>query len=391
MKKILFITNNFPPISDGVGDYTYNLAKTLLSKNVEIHIICSSKKEIKGKIGAYKNENINIYPVINKWDRSGCNQCLEQIEAINPNWISLQYVPHAFNKYGLPKDMIYLANNIRKKELNLHVFFHEVYTKINYRSYKSILLGIAMRYITKRIANAAKLLSTSNEGYQQLLGKVTNNTVSIIPVGSNINVNNSPLNAELKEQLKISSDTFIISTFGVKVRGLDSILKLAEEFKLKGIKFKFIFIGNLLKKEEIKSHIKKLGLEDHILITGFLNDNEVLDYLAISNLYLMLEALDDKNTWSGSSTRSGTLSTAFFMGLPIIGTKGFLSNYLLKHKQNIYLIDEYEQLKNATTEILNDKTLSTDLGKNAHRSYIENLSWNVIASEYAKILELEKY
>lgn len=391
LKSIIFITNNFPPTSDGVGDYTYKLVKALFNRDLEVHIICSSKQEIKDRVEDYKNENINVYPLINKWDRVGCNQCLKQIEVINPTWISLQFVPHAFNKYGLPIDMIYLVNSIRNKKLNLHVFFHEVYTKINYRSYKSILLGYGMRYITKQIANAAKLLTTSNEGYQQLLGKVSKQAVSIIPVGSNIDVNNTSLNTNLKSQLNIAADTFIISTFGVKVRGLDSILKLAKEFKLKEIKFKFVFIGNLLKKDEIKAKIRKLGLENNILITGFLKDNEVLDYLAMSDLYLMLEALDDKNTWTGSSTRSGTLSTAFYMGLPVIGTKGFLSNYLLKHKKNIYLIDEYELLKKATTEILNDKSLSALLGKNALSTYNENLSWKVIANEYSKLLELEKH
>lgn len=37
--KILFITNNFPPIVDGVGDYTYNIAKQFAEHNHKVYII----------------------------------------------------------------------------------------------------------------------------------------------------------------------------------------------------------------------------------------------------------------------------------------------------------------------------------------------------------------
>ena len=48
------------------------------------------------------------------------------VDALQPDWISLQYVPHAFNKYGLPLGLLQTLRSLRTSAAR-HVMFHELW------------------------------------------------------------------------------------------------------------------------------------------------------------------------------------------------------------------------------------------------------------------------
>ncbi len=50
----------------------------------------------------------------------------EEVDAFDPAWISLQYVPHAFNKYGLPLGLLYTLHKLRTAAA-WHIMFHELW------------------------------------------------------------------------------------------------------------------------------------------------------------------------------------------------------------------------------------------------------------------------
>ena len=108
--KILFITNNLPPIVDGVGDYTYNIAKQFVEHEHEVYIICRNNPQINTQV-----QGMTILPIIDKWDRNCYKPIISIIQKKVIDVVSLQYVPHGFHPKGLPFSIIKLTKKIKKR------------------------------------------------------------------------------------------------------------------------------------------------------------------------------------------------------------------------------------------------------------------------------------
>lgn len=50
---ILFITTAFPPLVDGVGDYTYNLAQEFVNNGHQAIVVCKKKTWNKDRLCKY--------------------------------------------------------------------------------------------------------------------------------------------------------------------------------------------------------------------------------------------------------------------------------------------------------------------------------------------------
>ena len=119
--KILMICNNFPPLVDGVGEYTYCLSRELSRQGHEISVICRQNKDIKPEIG-----DIKVYPIVTKWTGPNYRLVRNKITSIQPDWIILQYVPYGFHPYGVPFLMVGFLRKLRQGGFRIFVFFHEL-------------------------------------------------------------------------------------------------------------------------------------------------------------------------------------------------------------------------------------------------------------------------
>ena len=86
--KILFITNNFPPITCGVGDYTYKLSQELVKQGWKVSILCASKPEITKNNNNFKKEGIDVFSLVESWDNKGLKQLFNVFENKNYDWVS---------------------------------------------------------------------------------------------------------------------------------------------------------------------------------------------------------------------------------------------------------------------------------------------------------------
>ena len=57
--NILFITNTLPPVVDGVGDYTLNLAKEFAKHGHKVSIVCKRNDRVKTDY-----EDIRVFPIV---------------------------------------------------------------------------------------------------------------------------------------------------------------------------------------------------------------------------------------------------------------------------------------------------------------------------------------
>lgn len=128
--KFLFLCGSLEPGRDGVGDYVRQLAGELLRKGHEAVGISLNDQ--------YVTQEDFISPVLAKeellllrlpanWPATRRFQRAHQwVEEFQPDWISLQFVPHAFHSKGLP---FFLGKYLRRLTQGwpVHLMMHEAW------------------------------------------------------------------------------------------------------------------------------------------------------------------------------------------------------------------------------------------------------------------------
>jgi glycosyltransferase involved in cell wall biosynthesis len=387
--KILFITNNFPPLTCGVGDYSYQLTKQLIEKGHEVYVVCRTDTRIQSFLDNNK-QRTSIYPVGGNWERKDWIRVCKLIHDIKPDFVLFQYVPYAYNKYGLPFFLPYYLYKIHLLS-KLIITVHEVRIKIDWRNWKSVLIGMPMFFISYLVSQIGTQLITTNPFYAKLLTHPQK--THIVRVPSNFNIELFPENRikTVKAKWGMGANIITVGTFGLGVRGLNYILESIAEICKDQFPIKLILIGNYKddKKVEIEKAIQKWGIKDHVMITGFVPTEEINEVLQILDIYLMLEPTHSANTWTGTGSKSGTLATAFAAGLPVIGTKGEMTDDFFRDQENIYLLNHLnvEELTKAILDLAHHPQKRQQIGKEALASYHQSLSWQVVANQYEKILQ----
>jgi hypothetical protein len=173
--KIIFLCGSLEPGRDGVGDYVRRLACELIKHGLEVAAVALFERElIFEKQEKQYCEDIS-FCALRLPSRLPVNKRFlltkEYIDNINPDRISLQYVPYSFQNKGLP---FWLPEFLQKLngESKWHIMFHELwigFTKISPLKHK--ITGYFQRNILLRVIKKTKpdLITCTNGLYQSIL------------------------------------------------------------------------------------------------------------------------------------------------------------------------------------------------------------------------------
>lgn len=369
--KILFITNNLPPLVDGVGDYTYNIAMQFVKHNHEVYIICRNDPQINTNV-----LGMTILPIINKWNCNCHKPIIDFIKEKAIDVISLQYVPHGFHPKGLPFPIIKLTKKIKKCNAKLFTFFHEVSVEKEKGNIKRTLLSMLMQHISKRIIENSDYVATSIEYYKNMIIRLVpeKKEVPLIPIASNIpktKLSQEELLA-LKKELAPNNET-IISFFGI--RNIQTSINVISELRDKGYKLKILLIG--------KTHNLLKNLPNDTIKTGILNIEEIDNFFKIADIFI----LPQDNIY-GCSFKSGSFATGLRNALPVITTKGKMTSPILEDKKNILFVnfENKDEIKRALLFLLNNPSTALKIGKEA-QNIAKDFSWEETYKKYNNILK----
>lgn len=369
--KILFITNNFPPIVDGVGDYTYNIAKQFVEHNHEVYVICKSNSQINTTV-----HGMTILPIINKWNYICYKPIINLIKEKTIDVVSLQYVPHGFHPKGLPFPLIKLTKEIKNCNTKLFTFFHEVSVEKENGNIKKMLLSMLMQHISKRIIENSDYVATSIEYYKNMILRLVpdKKEIPLIPIASNIpetKLSKEELLA-LKKELAPNNET-IISFFGI--RNIQTSINVIAELRDKGYKLKILLIG--------KTHNLLKNLPYDTVQTGILNIEEIDNFFKVSDIFI----LPQDNIY-GCSFKSGSLVTGLRDALPVITTKGKMTSTSLEDNRNILFanFEDKDEIKKAILFLLNNRNIAINIGKEA-QNIVKDFSWQETYKKYYNILK----
>lgn len=191
--KIIFICGALKPGYDGVGDYTRRLSANLIIQGVEVAILALNDQFIAEVICQDQTSdgvNINTCRIPSNWNIiQRINYAKKWIISINPDWLSLQYVPFSFNSKGLPFN---LSKHLSKLTFSKrwHIMFHELWVGMSETaSLKHIIWGEIQKKLIKDLINKIEpnLIHTQTKLYQIQLTKLGFKT-KYLPLFSNITV-----------------------------------------------------------------------------------------------------------------------------------------------------------------------------------------------------------
>lgn len=187
--KIVFICGSLEDGKDGVGDYTRRLGKKLIEDGCSIGIIALHDKYMTGQ--HYEEADESSIKTLRlsaelSW-KIRTTLVSEFIKNVDPDWISLQFVGFAYQRYGLPLKMGYLLKKISEGR-NLHIMFHELWCGMSASAaMKEVFLG-KLQYLFVRAMLAAlkpQKVFTNIERYARRLREIGEKPL-LVPVFSNI-------------------------------------------------------------------------------------------------------------------------------------------------------------------------------------------------------------
>ncbi len=371
--RLLFITNNMPPLVDGVGDYTFNLAREFARHGHDVAVVCREDSRIKADY-----DDIKVFPVVRRWNFYGVNVVKKLLDKLDVDVVLLQYVPQGYQSKGLPFPLIHLTRMLNRRGVGLFTFFHEVY--IGYCGVNIIrnVVSVCMGFIASLIMRNSTWVATSIGHYAMVMCRLAgweNGCVPLISIPSNIpecRIGMEKL-AEVRSQVAQPGE-FVVAFVGQ--RDLGSCLQAIRELLDAGRDIKVLLVGkNRLSDDN--------GLGDRVFRTGILPLEELWVYLNVADCVVIPEPYG-----SGCSFKSGSLMAALRAGKAVVTCKGFMTDGRLVDKENICFVDGWfsEGYKKCLDLLASDEDLRVRIGQNARR-LVENVNWGQTYNRYIKIMQ----
>ncbi|MGC8846856.1 MAG: glycosyltransferase family 4 protein, partial [Candidatus Hydrogenedens sp.] len=155
-----------------------------------------------------------------------------------------------------------------------------------------------------------------------------------------------------------------------------------------GWKLNLIIVGRGTKQEEVAFRpVRELGLEEHVIFTGYLNDD---NYVAMLNTFDIGVYLVP-----GTDGTCRTVREYMAMGIPIIATHtGILPELIQHEKDGIIIEDTVESLYHAIRNLCEYPEYRKELGNNAREKALRNFSpeyqAKIVSEIYEKCLQKMK-
>ncbi|RXF69440.1 glycosyltransferase [Arcticibacter tournemirensis] len=244
--KMVFICGSLEPGCDGVGDYVRRLAIDMIRKGHEIGAIALNDRYVTSSFnGCQTSEGFKL-PVFRlpSTHREGkrIKEALRWLNDINPQFLSLQFVPFSFQSKGLPGMLSHILSKIGKGR-RWHIMFHELWVGMDVESSKKhVYWGLVQKQLIRLLVKKLKpvLVHTQTKLYQEQLSKM-GIPAFYLPLFSNIPVSEQKMIACI-EKREVSMVVFGAIHPGAPVELL--VKEACQYSKQKGTPVSLTLVGN---------------------------------------------------------------------------------------------------------------------------------------------------
>ena len=366
--RILYVTDTYFPHINGVYYAIQHLALKLQSKSYETAILAPSDTShfTKSKI-----DNINVYgmpslsigyygsvriPISFHLKR----RIKEILSSFKPDVIHIQ------GFFILNKTILEV-----NKEFNIPVIGTNHFMAENLTVFfpTQMLKGWLEKWIWKKftkVFNQAKLVTSPTETGAKMIRCRLN--VPVIPVSNGINLkrfsekHNLP---DIRAKYNLPNKPILLSIGRLDPEKHTEEVLEAAAIALKRSNFCLVICGKGTDKELLEDSAKKLGIENDVIFTGFVPDEELPEFYKISKCFI---------TASIAELQSLATMEAMASGLPVIAANAGALAELVHNEENGYLFEpgEIEVIAGSISSIFDDKMIQKDMGEKSLKNISEH-------------------
>lgn len=358
----------FPP-KEGIGNYIYNLSKEFVERGENVTIITRG--------GLHKTESY-IY---------------EGIKIMKPPFIPLYpfhvhihglFVGNIFKYMKAKTDIIHihspLSPIINTKLPIISTFHTPMKTDIaNFETtglfvYESKAQVKISCILENQLLKRSDLITVVSKSVFKELEKEYNVEPERMRIVHNGVDDNLFYPLENNNNSESSENKYILFVGRLTYRkGLFDLIYSAKYIKKKYPNIRFIIVGNGHLVDKIKIMIKNLGLENNVIIKGFISKEELVRLYQNATIYVV------PSHYEGLPT---VLLEAMSCGLAVIATaiSGNLDVIIPGENGILVPIKSPKELAYAISNLLENENLRIKLGKNARKTVEENYTWKIISN-----------
>jgi phosphatidylinositol alpha-1,6-mannosyltransferase len=374
-KSILIVTRNLPPLIGGMERLNWHIADEL-SKGNQVSIISHEQAKVKAPLlTKFYGVPLNPLPIFLIF------------AFFQTLWLCIKQRPDIlFAGSGLTAPIVtVLAKIFRIKSI---VYIHGLDIATSHKLYNLIWIPY--------IQHADQIIANSSPTYDLCLSKgISAKKLKIIHPGVTFppKAKNESLIEQLKDKYALHGKKVLISVGRLTQRkGLNEFIDLSLSQIVKQIpNTVLVIIGdtpiqslnkNLQSKELILSTAKKYNIEQNIIFTGNISDDDILSsfyYLADLHVFPVKHIPDDPEGFGMVAIEAAT------HGIPTVAfaTGGIVD--AVKDNESGYLIESgnYEKLTEKIIELLkNSKHTNAEKCK----TFAEGFAWDQLSNKFNKIL-----
>ncbi len=375
--KISYIAT-YPPRECGIGTFTSNLFKSMLTYNPE------SEHVHEGFVVALNDNDLTYkYPeevkAIIRQDHQ--EDYLKAVKYINLSGADVCILQHEFGIFG-GQNGVYILPLLHRLEIPLIVTLHTILKAPSYNE-KAVLKEICKM--------AHKIVVMSHKAVDFLVGiyDVSKEKITLIEHGVP-DIHFSP--EKSKKEFKLENRKVLL-TFGFigRSKGIETVIKALPEVVKKHPEIIYIVLGkthpNVLRHsgEEYRIFllrlVKSLQLENHIVfLNEFIDERELFKYLYACDIYITPYLNEAQIT-------SGTLSYAVGVGAAVLSTPYWHAAELLaKGRGRLFDFNDSDGLAEMLTELIEHPNELSEL-KNKAGEYGAKITWPKTGERYVALAE----
>lgn len=402
--KILMVVDSFYPESIGGSENViYNVSKNLVKQGNEVVILTGVRNRITKNLLEYEDmECIKIfrYPDYHRtfgflYIPSILN-CIRAFKKVSKDYkFDIIHFHHALSSFAINLTeeskkikKVYHFHGPANKEFEADLF----YRKSEFNFLKKLFLPLwsklksnLLKYIEGySLEKVDRIITLSNYMKMNLVDihKYPLNKVEIIPAGVDLNKFH-PLDDKLKirKKLNIPENANVILTVRRLVgrMGVDNLILAFPDIIKFNADFFLIIVGDGEMKKYLETLVNKLKIQDFVLFTGFVKNDNILPYYQASDLFIL-----------PSITLEGfglVILESLASGVPVLATKigGAPEEIIGKFKKEFLIGDaKPETISKAIIEFFKYKK---DYKDECRKFVIDNFSWDISTDKIVKVYQ----
>ncbi len=369
MPRICLVTHFFPPHMGGIEKVSYEQSKRLTESGYEIDVLTS---KIKGQ-NEHPAKGIRVfaYPSLKLAERFGVPYPILTLEAYK-KFAKVIKKCDLVHVHGHVYMSSCLAGKLAKKYKKPFIVTQHN-TFIDYKSWLNTLEHLNDLTIGKSVLkHADRILTVSKETMKYVLRLGADKAkTSVMYNGVDTNCFHPVKKGESRKKLGLPKKRKIIFSVRrlVYKNGIDTLIESAHLVARNNPDILFVVAGKGPSRKLIEEHIKELGIEDNIKLTGFVPDELLPVYYNAADYFVLPSA-------SGEGLPL-VLFEAMACGLPVIATTVGGTPEIISHMKNGVLVPPRnpEAMAVALSKLLAEEKLGPTIGEEAKKNVENRFTW----------------